>query len=98
MDKTQKRLILFMPSMDGGGVEKNIVLISNYLSKHLNNIYLITFDKKFNNKFSKKIHILNVKNTRNNFKYSKYYKYFRCLFLLIKELILMTLMKLISKS
>ena len=35
MEKYQKRLILFMPSMDGGGVEKNIVIIGNYLSKHI---------------------------------------------------------------
>ena len=27
MEKYQKRLILFMPSMDGGGVEKNIIII-----------------------------------------------------------------------
>ena len=32
MEKNQKRLILFMPSMDGGGVEKNLIVISNFLS------------------------------------------------------------------
>ena len=60
MEKSQKRLILFMPSMDGGGVEKNIILISNYLSKYIADINLITFDKKFNHKFSNKIKIINV--------------------------------------
>ena len=49
MEKSQKRLILFMPSMDGGGVEKNIIIISNYLSNYIRNIELITFNKKFNN-------------------------------------------------
>ena len=33
MEKSKKRLILFMPSIDGGGVEKNLIIISNYLSK-----------------------------------------------------------------
>ena len=48
-----------MPSMEGGGVEKNIILISNYLSKYLDNISLITFDNKFNNQFNNKIKIIN---------------------------------------
>ena len=43
MQKYQKKLILFMPSMDGGGVEKNIVIIGNYLSKHVDDLVLITF-------------------------------------------------------
>ena len=30
---TQKKLILFMPSVEGGGVEKNFFIISNYLAK-----------------------------------------------------------------
>ena len=42
-----KKLILFMPSMEGGGVEKNLILIANFLVKHIKNVYLITFDKKF---------------------------------------------------
>ena len=42
MEKSEKRLILFMPSMEGGGVEKNIIIISNYLAK---NIYLMMEDK-----------------------------------------------------
>ena len=53
--KNHNKLIIFMPSMEGGGVEKNIILISNYLSKYLNDISLITFDNKFNNQFVKKL-------------------------------------------
>ena len=33
MEVDKRNLIIFMPSIDGGGVEKNLVLISNYLSK-----------------------------------------------------------------
>ena len=59
MEKNEKRLILFMPSMEGGGVEKNIIIIANYLAKNLKNISLITFDKKFNKNLIKKINIIN---------------------------------------
>ena len=61
MEKTKKRLIIFMPSMDGGGVEKNLIVVSNFLSKSIKNLTLITFDDKFNNKFLKKIKIINYK-------------------------------------
>ena len=86
MEKNQKRLILFMPSMDGGGVEKNLIIISNYLSKHVKNLTLITFDNKFNNKFLKKIKIINYKK-KNDSKHSKYFKYLICLIILSKEII-----------
>ena len=86
MEKTQKRLILFMPSMDGGGVEKNLVIITNFLSKYIKNLVLITFDDGFNNKFSKKIKIIYLKKKTDK-KYSKYFKYFICLFFLSKEVL-----------
>ena len=60
MEKNQKRLIVFMPSMDGGGVEKNIIIVTNYLSNFIEKITLITFDKRFNNQFKKNIQIINV--------------------------------------
>ena len=80
--KNYNKLIIFMPSMEGGGVEKNIILISNYLSKYLDNISLITFDNKFNNEFDNKIKIINHTNKRLNV--TKYYKYFICLINLAK--------------
>ena len=80
-----KKLIFFMPSMEGGGVEKNLVLIANFLVNHVKNIYLITFDKKFKKKFDRRIVIIcpNKKGV-----YSKYYKYFLCLILLFKLLLI----------
>ena len=86
MEKSQKRLIFFMPSMNGGGVEKNLILIANCFVKYINNISLITFNNKFKKFFNKKIKIIYVENS-NKKKYKKYYKYFRCLLLLIKEFI-----------
>jgi hypothetical protein len=75
-----------MPSIDGGGVEKNLFIISNYLSKKIDKIILITFDDRFNKNFNKKIKILNVVNNPKKI-YSKYYKYFKCLLLLSSEVL-----------
>lgn len=86
MEKNQKNLILFMPSMDGGGVEKNLIVISNFLSKHIKNLTLITFDGKFNSKFSKKINIINYKK-KDKRKHKKYFKYLVCLIILSREII-----------
>jgi glycosyltransferase involved in cell wall biosynthesis len=86
MEKNQKKLIVFMPSMDGGGVEKNLVIVSNYLSKHIKNLTLITFDDGFNKKLSKKIKIINFRK-KSNRKFTKYFKYFICLLILSREII-----------
>lgn len=84
MEKNQKKLIFFMPSMEGGGVEKNLIIVANYVSKYIKNVTLITFDSSFNKFFNKKINILNVK-SKSKKKKSKYFKYVCCLWLLFKE-------------
>lgn len=84
MEKHQRRLIFFMPSMEGGGVEKNLIIISNYVSKYIKNVSLITYDDSYNKYFHKKINIINVK-SRSKKKDSKYFKYVCCLWLLFKE-------------
>jgi len=87
MNKIKKPIIIFMPSIDGGGVEKNLFIISNYLKNLDYKIKIITFDDGFNYKFSKKIQIINyLKKPKKN--YSKYYKYWKCILLLIKETII----------
>ena len=86
MEKNKKKLIIFMPSMDGGGVEKNLIILSNFLSKHIKQLTLITFDDSFNKNFSKKIEIINYKKKTNK-NFSKYFKYLVCLFILAKEII-----------
>ena len=75
MKTIKKRLIIFMPSMEGGGVEKNIIIITNYLSKFIDNIELITFDDKFNRFFNKKVKIINFRKYTKT-KINKYFKYF----------------------
>ena len=54
----QKKLIIFMPTIEEGGVEKNLFIISNYLIEKVSNISLITISKKFRNKFNKKIDLI----------------------------------------
>jgi len=81
-----KTLIIFNPSIEDGGVEKNLFLISNYLAEKIKNIILISssFNKK--NLFSKKIHFscIYFKFLEN---YKRLPKYFLCIFLLIFNII-----------
>lgn len=51
----KKELIIFAPSIEDGGVEKNLYYISNYLAERLNYIYLVTSNKEKRKLFSKKI-------------------------------------------
>ena len=57
----QKRLIIFMPSIEGGGVEKNLFIISDFLTKKINDISLITISKSFKKRFNKKIKFISPK-------------------------------------
>ena len=47
----QKELIIFLPSIEGYGVEKNAFIISDYLSDKID-VTLITTSKKYKNKFN----------------------------------------------
>ena len=57
----QKKLIIFIPSIEGGGVEKNLFIISNYLKDKINNISVISVSNKFKNKFNDKIKFISFK-------------------------------------
>jgi glycosyltransferase involved in cell wall biosynthesis len=58
----KKKLIFFMPSIEGGGVEKNLFIILDYLKDKFENISLITVSKKFKRKFSNRISFISPKN------------------------------------
>ena len=64
-----------MPSIEGGGVEKNLFIVSNYFSEKFENIYLITTSTEFKKNFDKKIRIISPK---TNFwkKFGRRIKYF----------------------
>ena len=74
-----------MPSVEGGGVEKNFFIISNYLANKLDKIFLITAE----NNLSKKIKNIDIVYPRSNFWRNKarFRKYIICIFLLIKILL-----------
>ena len=74
-----------MPSVEGGGVEKNFFIISNYLANKLNKVLLITAE----NNLSKKINNIEVVYPKSNFWRNKgrFRKYIICVFLLIKILL-----------
>ena len=43
--RNDKNLIMFMPSIESGGVEKNFFMINNFLTKKFNKLTLITISK-----------------------------------------------------
>ncbi len=80
----QKKIIIFMPSIEGGGVEKNLFLISNFLSSKFKKTKLITSSNN-TQKISKKIHITSFK--LFNFFKNRYLKIlFSCVLLFIELL------------
>ena len=79
-----KKLIIFIPSIEGGGVEKNFFLISNYLAQKFENVNLITSSLDTKN-LDSKIKIITTKRNYilNN---SRIFKILHSIFLLAKEL------------
>ncbi len=83
---SKKNLLIFMPSVDGWGVEKNFFLIINYLSKNFSNIFLITSDKSIKKRINRNINLISPNSNFWQTK-SRYSKYFICIIYLIKFLI-----------
>ena len=57
----KKHLIIFMPFIGIGGVEKNLFTISNYLSKKIDKISICTISRNCKKKFNKKIKFITPK-------------------------------------
>ena len=81
----KKKIIFFMPAMEGGGVEKNLVMISNFFSKKDFKISVISFDQLYKKRFNKNINFISFR--KKPIKINKYYKYIICLTLLLKEIL-----------
>ena len=75
-----------MPSIEGGGVEKNLFIVSNYLAKKVSRVLLISASKKYKKKFLKPIQFISPYSNQWDLK-SRRIKYFICLFLLLKEIL-----------
>lgn len=59
--KTPRELILFMPFIGGGGVEKNLFIIGNYLSNKIKKIKICTLSNNQKKKFNKNIQFISPK-------------------------------------
>jgi len=81
-----KKVIIFMPSIEGGGVEKNLFIVTNYLSKKIQNLSLITISKKYKKKFNNSVNLITCKSGIWD-KFPRKFKYFLSLFLLLKEIL-----------
>ena len=82
----KNKIILFMPSIEGGGVEKNFFIVCNYLVHKVNSLKVITVSKKYKKKFDKSI-ILVTPSSGIWDNFNRRVKYLIALILLIKEII-----------
>jgi len=82
----KKRLIIFMPSIEGGGVEKNLFIVANYLTRKIKRVSLISASKKYKNRFQKSIAFISPKSDKWDLK-SRKLKYLVCLILLLREIL-----------
>ena len=81
-----KKILIFMPSIEGGGVEKNLFLVSNFLIKKFKKLSVITISKNYKKKFNKSIELISLSSDIWD-KYGRRFKYFLAILLLIKEIL-----------
>ena len=79
-------VIIFMPSIDGGGVEKNLFIVSNYLSGKIKTLKVLTISKKFRKKFNKSVQLLTPKSDIWD-KFPRRFKYFLSIIILVREIL-----------
>ncbi len=75
-----------MPSIEGGGLEKNLYIISNFLAKKISKISLITVSRNEKYRFNKRIDFIAPKQIFWN-NLNKQIKYIFCLYLLLLEIL-----------
>lgn len=87
MMSKNKELIIFMPSIEmGGGVEKNFIILANFLIKKIKRISVITASKKYKKYLNNKINYISF---NSNFwdRIGRRKKFFISLIILFKRLI-----------
>jgi glycosyltransferase involved in cell wall biosynthesis len=80
-----KKLAIYIPSIESGGVEKNLYNISEYFIKKKIEVYIVTANNKEKFSFNKKIKFICPRNKNWN-NSSRLIKNFICLFLIIVNL------------
>ena len=83
-NEMKKKIIFFMPSFEGGGVEKNIIIIANNFVSRNVKVGLITTSKKLRKKFNKKIDFICPKSSFWSYR-QRFIKYSVCIFFLFLE-------------
>ena len=83
----KKRVIIFNPSLEGGGVEKNLYIISNYLKSNGILVEILTCNNNKSNKFKKGTKFIG---TRSSFwqNKSRFIKYLICSIILFFNLLI----------
>ena len=87
MKSENKELIIFMPSIEiGGGVEKNFIILTNFLIRKIKNVSIITTSRKHKRYLNKKINYISL---NANFwdKIGRRKKFFLSLIILFRKLI-----------
>ena len=80
MPLIDKKILLFMPLIGGGGVEKNFFLIANFLATKFKRIYICSAYIKYNQNLIKILFLLILKNLFRNL----FFIYLKSFLLLIK--------------
>lgn len=80
-----KKLVIYIPSIESGGVEKNLYYISNYLSKKKIDIYIVTANTNHKKYFNNKVKFICPESVKWN-NSSRLIKTLICLGLIIKKL------------
>ncbi len=81
-----KKIIIFIPSIENGGVEKNLFIVSNYLKKKGLIVEILSCNRNMSKKFSKGVKFIG---TKKNFWFNKSrsIKYVFCLVILFFNLL-----------
>jgi len=80
----KKKNLFFMPSFEGGGVEKNLILVANFFAKKQIELKLITVSKKYKKNFNNKVSFI-YPNSHIWDKFGRIPKYLISLYLLFLE-------------
>jgi glycosyltransferase involved in cell wall biosynthesis len=80
-----KKLVIYIPSIESGGVEKNLFYISDYFLKKKIDLYILTASKNKKKFFNKKIKFISPKNNKWD-NSSRFIKTLVCLSLFISVL------------
>ena len=79
-----RKLVIYIPSIESGGVEKNLFYISNHLAQNNIDVYIVTANKNKKNFFNDKIKFICPNSSRWNSS-SRIIKTLICLGLIIKK-------------